>query len=163
MEKSFEELSESYLKVANDLALNENEAVFWVNVDSLNVADSLELSYNSAVESAYANDVFPTNRSYSLVWHFGNPLSPMADYSEYGYFDGRLEGPIGLDAMVDGVLGAGVCDALFGDMNVYAMANGFPVWANLLLVIIDEVDRGVTEEQGKMPARIRKYSQKYKR
>jgi hypothetical protein len=82
--------------------------VLWVNVDSLNVGDSLEFSYDGLLEPAYARDMFPTNRSYSLVWHFGNPLSPMADYSEYGYFDGRLEGPIGLDAMVDGVLGGGV-------------------------------------------------------
>lgn len=65
--------------------------------------------------------------------------------------------------LIDGALGAPVCEALFGDMNVYAMANGAPVWANLLLAIMDEVDRGVTEEHGKVPERIRKYSQKYKK
>ena len=65
--------------------------------------------------------------------------------------------------MIDGALDAPVCDAVFGDMNVYAMANGLPAWANLLLAIIDEVDSGVTSEQKKTDARIRKYSEKYKR
>lgn len=86
--------------------------ILWVKVDSLNVTDSLEILYNAPFDtengSAYANDVFATNRSYSLVWHFGNPLSPMNDDSEYGYFDGRVLGSVGLDDMVDGVVGGGV-------------------------------------------------------
>ena len=86
--------------------------ILWVKVDSLNVTDSLEILYNAPFDvqngSAYANDVFATNRSYSLVWHFGNPLSPMNDDSEYGYFDGLVLGSVGLDAMVGGVVGGGV-------------------------------------------------------
>ena len=64
--------------------------------------------------------------------------------------------------MVDGVLDAPVCDALFGDMNVYALANGLPVWANLLLAIMDEIDTSYAREQKLTNARIRKYSEKYK-
>lgn len=63
--------------------------------------------------------------------------------------------------MVDGVLGAGVCEALFGDMNVYAMADGLPVWANLLLAILDEMDTGMTAEQKKTDNRLAKYTAKY--
>ena len=88
--------------------LKDPKFVLWVRVDSLNVGDSLEVTYDGLGNSVYARDVFPTNRSYSLVWHFGNPLSPMTDYSEYGYFDGELLGNIGLDAMIDGVVGGGV-------------------------------------------------------
>ena len=88
--------------------LEPKKIVFWVNVDSLNVSDSLELSYDGSQVSAYARDIFPTNRSYKLVWHFGNPLSPMGDHSEYGYFFGRSSLSLDLDAMEDGVLGGGV-------------------------------------------------------
>ena len=84
------------------------EAVLWVNVDSLNVGDSLELSYDGLQYSAYARDVFPTNRSYSLVWHFGNALSPVTDASEYGYFDGSALSSVYSDAFVDGAVGGGI-------------------------------------------------------
>lgn len=80
----------------------------WVRVDSLNVGDSLEVTYDGLGTPAYAMDVFPTNRSYKLVWHFGNPISPMTDDSEYGYFDGEILGDIEVDAMVSGVVGGGV-------------------------------------------------------
>ncbi len=84
------------------------EAVLWVNVDSLNVGDSLELSYDGLQYSVYARDVFPTNRSYSLVWHFGNALSPVTDASEYGYFDGSALSSVYSDAFVDGAVGGGI-------------------------------------------------------
>lgn len=58
--------------------------------------------------------------------------------------------------------GFDVCTAVFGAMNVFAMAGGLPVWANLLLAILDEVDTGVTREQKLMNPKIRKYTDKYK-
>lgn len=65
--------------------------------------------------------------------------------------------------MIDAVLGEGVSDALFTGTNVYAMSHGLPVWANLLLGIMDEIDEGFDAEQKQMDARIRKYSEKYKK
>lgn len=65
--------------------------------------------------------------------------------------------------LIDKTLGAPVCDALFGEMNVYALANGLPIWANLLLAIIDEVDVTFAKEQKLTDGRIKKYSQRYKK
>ena len=65
--------------------------------------------------------------------------------------------------MIDNALGAPVCDAVFHDMNVYALADGLPVWANLLLAIMDEMDTTFAEEQKRTNVRLRKYSDKYKR
>lgn len=88
------------------------EAIFWVSVDSLNVSDSLELSFNNALESGYAHDVFPTNRSYSLVYHFDSGTD-IKDDAEKSYFDGSLtatetgtETVANLNA--DGVLGTSI-------------------------------------------------------
>ena len=65
--------------------------------------------------------------------------------------------------MVDEALGAPVCDALFGGMNVYALAGGLPVWANLLLAVMDEIDTAFAREQKLTDGRIRKYSEKYRK
>ena len=80
------------------------EAVFWVRVDSLNVSDSLELHFDNTMNPAYAKDVFPTNRSYSLVWHFDSGLAPVDDGAEKGYFEGLPTGAVA----ADGVVGRGV-------------------------------------------------------
>lgn len=64
---------------------------------------------------------------------------------------------------IDEALGTPVCDAVFGTMNVYAVADGLPVWANLMLAIIDQVDESFAREKGKTDARIKKYTAKYHR
>ena len=64
--------------------------------------------------------------------------------------------------IVDGVFNAPVCEAVFGYMNVYAYANGLPVWCNLMLAVMDEIDTSFAREQKATNARITKYTQKYK-
>lgn len=64
--------------------------------------------------------------------------------------------------IIDGVLGP-VSDPIFGSMNVYAMANGLPVWCNLLLAVMDEVDTTFSREQKATNPRVAKYTAKYHR
>lgn len=59
------------------------------------------------------------------------------------------------------VFGFDICSALFGGMNVYALADGLPVWANLMLAIMDEVDTAFSREQKATNPRISKYTKKY--
>lgn len=54
-----------------------------------------------------------------------------------------------------------ISEALFGGMNVYAIADGLPVWCNLMLAVMDEVDTGFAREQKAMNPRIQKYTAKY--
>lgn len=63
--------------------------------------------------------------------------------------------------MIDGVFGMPVCGSLFGSMNVYAMADGLPVWCNLMLAVMDEVDTTFAREQKATNPRIQKYTAKY--
>lgn len=63
--------------------------------------------------------------------------------------------------MIDSVFGLPVCDELIGGMNVYSLANGLPVWANLLLAIMDEIDTSFAREQKLTNPRIAKYTAKY--
>lgn len=65
--------------------------------------------------------------------------------------------------LLDEVLGAPVSDALFGAMNLYAMAGGLPVWCNLLLALMDEMDASLAREQKAADPRLKKYLDKYRR
>lgn len=65
--------------------------------------------------------------------------------------------------LVDSALGDGACAALFGDMNVYACADGIPVWSNLLLAILDRCEGEFVEQQKLQSPRLQKYISKYKR
>ena len=63
--------------------------------------------------------------------------------------------------MIDNLLGAGVADALFPDMNCYALADGLPAWINLMFAVAEEVDAAFSAEQKKSDPRIRGYTKKY--
>ncbi len=62
---------------------------------------------------------------------------------------------------IDDLFEQPVSEHIFGNMNVYAIANGLPVWANLLLAIMDEIDVVFTREQKLTHPRISKYTKKY--
>ena len=63
--------------------------------------------------------------------------------------------------IINDVFGFDICTALFGEMNVYALADGLPVWANLMLSIMDEVDTTFARESKATNPRISKYTKKY--
>lgn len=66
-------------------------------------------------------------------------------------------------ALLNEVFGVDVCGPVFGGMNVYAMADGLPVWCNFLLAVMDEVDTTFAREQKATNPRIQKYTAKYHR
>ena len=78
-------------------------------------------------------------------------------------FDYVHERDAEMRGMIDGLFATPVCDALFGNMNVYAIANGLPVWCNFLLAVMDEVDTTFAKEQKATNPRIAKYTAKYQK
>ena len=64
---------------------------------------------------------------------------------------------------INAIFGEDVCSAVFGSLNVFTVADGFPVWANFLLAIIDQRDGAFAEEKKKTNPRIAKYTAKYKK
>lgn len=65
--------------------------------------------------------------------------------------------------IVNDVFGFDVCTDLFGALNVYALADGLPIWANLMLAIMDEIDATMLREKKAADPRIAKYTKKYHR
>lgn len=77
------------------------------------------------------------------------------DFSRFAELDKDMR------ASIDGLLGDGVADALFDDMNCYALAGGLPVWANLVLALLDEVSDAYEREFGQSDARMKAHEKKY--
>lgn len=65
--------------------------------------------------------------------------------------------------IINGAFGFDICGGLFGGLNVYALADGLPLWSNLLLAIMDEMDETMVREKKAMNPRIAKYTKKYHR
>lgn len=63
--------------------------------------------------------------------------------------------------IIDSLLGEGVSDALFPDMNCYALADGMPVWLNLMFAIAEEIHDAFASEQAKADPRVRKFEDKH--
>lgn len=78
-------------------------------------------------------------------------------------FDTAREMDAEMRELMDGVFGADICAAVFGTMNVYALADGLPVWCNLMLAVMDRVDTSFAREQKMTNPRLNKYAEKYKK
>lgn len=65
--------------------------------------------------------------------------------------------------MLDGLFGEPICAPLFGTMNVYAMADGLPVWCNLMLAVIDQIDTTFSRQKKLTDPRIKKYTERWKK
>ena len=63
--------------------------------------------------------------------------------------------------IIDGLLGEGVADALFPNQNCYALADGLPVWINLMFAIADEIQDAYSDNQKRADPRVAGYSKKY--
>lgn len=63
--------------------------------------------------------------------------------------------------IIDNLLGDGVADALFPNMNCYALADGLPVWINLMFAIADEIQAAYDTQQKRSDPRIAGYNKKY--
>lgn len=69
----------------------------------------------------------------------------------------------GMRRAVDRLFDQEVADALFRDVRLYAASEGLPVWNNLLLALVDEIDAAYRREKKAMDARIKKYTEKFEK
>ena len=64
---------------------------------------------------------------------------------------------------INDLFGEDICTPLIGTVNIYALADGMPIWANLLLTIMDEMDSSYAREQKATNPRIKNYTEKYRK
>ena len=65
--------------------------------------------------------------------------------------------------IVNGIFEQDVCSPVFGKMQLNAAADGLPLWANMLLTFIDNMDSALTEEKTRTNPRLKRYVDKYKK
>lgn len=64
---------------------------------------------------------------------------------------------------IDNLFCVPVCEKLFDNVSVCAIANGFPLWANLLLSISDELNCAIAKEKASASRRMEKYAEKWEK
>jgi len=137
------------------------ELNFETGLVSYNINGTVEVTFNPT-DFAFVERLFNTFDALDAKQEAYNAeVEKTADKRKI--FDIARQRDAEMRAMIDGVLGQPVCDALFGGMNVYAMSDGLPVWCNLMLALMDEIDTGFAREQKATNPRIQKYTAKYHR
>lgn len=61
---------------------------------------------------------------------------------------------------IDEIFGKPVCNDVF-KTNVLALGNGLPVWANLMLSVLDQMNAGFDLEKAKTNSRVRQYTERW--
>ncbi len=137
-----------------------------------------ELSFDSGVVSYSLNgkcEVSFNPADHSFVERFYDTFDKLGDIQEsYAKKADEMQDPkdaFGLaqqrdkemQQALDGLFSMPVCDAVFEGMSLCAFANGFPVWLNLMLAILDEVEANIGEIQKQADPRVKKYTEKYKK
>lgn len=91
--------------------------------------------------------------------HYKKRVEMMADKKQV--FEFAREQDEEMREIIDGLFGQPVSDEIFGGLNVYAMADGLPVWCNLMFAVMDEIDTGFAREQKATNPRLEVYRKKW--
>ena len=134
---------------------------FETGVVTFRVNDTAEISFNPT-DASFAE------RLYSAFDSLDKRQEAYREETTRAADDGRKIFELGriqdteMRKLIDSVFEQPVCSAIFGGMNVYALAGGLPVWCNFLLAVIEEMDSTFAREQKATNPRIAKYMAKYK-
>lgn len=63
---------------------------------------------------------------------------------------------------IDAIFGKPICADVF-KTNVLALGDGLPVWANLMLSVLDQMDTGFDVQKAKTNARVKQYTERWAR
>ncbi len=128
-------------------------------VETYKLNDSVEVSFNPT-DASFGEKLFNAfdtldKRQESYKAEVGKAEGKRELFDVVRKLDGEMR------EIINDVFEFDVCSGLFGELNVYALAEGLPLWANLLLAIMDEMDETVMREKKAMNPRIAKYTKKY--
>ena len=128
---------------------------------TFNINGVVEVSFNDTdaafVESLY--NVF--SRLDEKQDRYKDRVDKIADRREVFNLMRELDNEIRDE--INGLFEKDVCTPLFGKMNLFALADGLPLWTNFMLSIMDQIDDGFTREQKATNPRVQKYTAKWQR
>ncbi len=132
---------------------------FGTGVAEYSLNDAVTVKLNPT-DLAFAERIFETFDAMDAKQEEMN-AAIRAETEPAGMFRLAREMDAEMRAMLDGVFGTEVCAPLFGAVSVYALADGLPLWVNLLLAVIDEMDLAFARERKAADPRVKKYTAKY--
>ena len=134
---------------------------FDTGVVAFNLNDKIEVSFNPT-DSAVVEKIYSTFEELDRKQEaYKAEIEKCADKKEIFEIARRRDAE--MRDMIDGLFEKPVCAALFGTMNVYSLADGLPVWCNLMLAVIDQIDTTFSREQKRTNPRIAKYTDRWKK
>ena len=132
---------------------------FDLGVKEYSVNGSYTLMFNPT-DMSYVEKVFSTFEALDgMQESFSTKLTE--DMNGEQLFNVTREMDKEMRAVLDEMFGADFCKEVFKTLHVYAIADGLPVWCNLMLAIVDELDASFVAEKKKTNPRIQKYISKY--
>ena len=134
-----------------------------IGVEEYSLNDRVTVSFNPT-DMAFAERVATAfeelealqEKAKDLVASIGGD-DPRPLFKDLRAIDGKMR------MAVDRLFEAEVADALFGDVRLYAASQGLPVWNNLLLALVEEIDDAYKREKKAMDARIKKYTERFEK
>lgn len=137
------------------------ELVFDSGVGSYSINGKCEVSFNPA-DHVFAERFYNAfDDMGKLQDEYAKRADALHDPSEAFSLARQRDGEMG--KILDSLFNAPVCEAVFGNMSLCAFANGFPVWLNLMLSILDEIEANIDDIQKQADPRIAKYKAKYQK
>ena len=126
-----------------------------------NINGVVEVSFNDT-DAAFVSEMYDAfSRLDEKQERYRNRVEKTADKAEVFSIMRELDEEI--RGVINNLFEKDVCTPLFGKMNLFALADGLPLWANLMLAIMDQIDSGFTREQKATNPRVQKYTAKWQR
>lgn len=114
------------------------------------------------------SDVGFMENLYDLVAKVDSISSDMGKKKDHAddpakFFDIARTGDKKMREATDAMFGEGFCEDVFGNVRLYAMADGLTVLENLVFAIIDQMDESVKNNMSQRNDKISKYTAKYQK
>ncbi len=138
-----------------------NELSFNTGRRSFNINGVVEVSFNDT-DASFAERLYNVFQKLDEQQdRYKTRVERTADNREAFKFMREMDAEMRED--INDLFEKDVCEPLFGRMNVFALADGLPLWTNLLLTIMDQIDSAFIREQKALNPRVQKYTAKWQR
>ena len=133
--------------------------VFDTGVKTFVLNDTTEIRFNPTSVAFMEKIQNATNELNAIHERFAKEVENIGAYKALKNADEEMR------PVLDGLFGDDFCAKVFPPDEMYLLdiAGGFPVWANVVMAIVDKMDDSLKEEKTLIDKRIRKYSAKYKK
>lgn len=137
------------------------ELVFDTGIVSYSLLGKCEVCFNPADHHFAERFYNAFDKMGNLQNHYAKKAEDLKEPSRA--FDLARQRDEEMGKVLDSLFDAPLSETVFGDIGLCAFASGFPVWLNLMLSILDEIEANIGDIQKQADPRIEKYKAKYQK